>query len=59
MGEGEGGGGQDEDLLGPPLLRPLPPRGGEISGRLCLINYGFISKSTLRLPSLKARVAQG
>jgi len=43
MGEGEGGGGQIEDLLVPPPLHPLPPRGGEIFGRICLINYGFLS----------------
>jgi len=45
MGEGEGGGGQDEDLLVPPPLHPLPPRGGEIFGRICLINYGLLSNS--------------
>jgi hypothetical protein len=28
MGEGEGGGGQNEDLLVPPPLHPLPPREG-------------------------------
>ncbi len=43
MGEGEGGGGQDEDLLVPPPLHPFPPRGGEIFGRICLINYGLLS----------------
>ena len=32
MGEGEGGGGQNKDLLVPPPLRPLPPKGGEIFG---------------------------
>jgi hypothetical protein len=42
MGEGEGGGGQNEDLLVPPPLHPLPPKGGEISGRICLINYGLL-----------------
>jgi len=30
MGEGAGGGGQDKDLLVPPPLHPLPPKGGEI-----------------------------
>ncbi len=31
MGEGEGGGGQDEGLFWvPPPLHPLPPKGGEI-----------------------------
>jgi hypothetical protein len=44
MGEGEGGGGQDEDPLVPPPPYPLPPRGGEIFGRICLINYGLLSK---------------
>jgi hypothetical protein len=44
MGEGEGGGGQDENPLVPPPLHPLPPRGGEIFGRICLINYGLLSK---------------
>ena len=43
MGEGEGGGGQDEDLLVLPPLHPLPPRGGEIFGRICLIDYGLLS----------------
>ena len=40
MGEGEGGGGQYEDVLVPSPLHPLPPSGGEIFGRTCLINYG-------------------
>jgi len=44
MGEGEGGGGQDGNPLVPPPLHPLPPRGGEIFGRICLINYGLLSK---------------
>ena len=39
MGEGEGGGGQDEDLLGSALpCIPLLRRGGEIFRRICLIN---------------------
>jgi hypothetical protein len=44
MGEGEGGGGQNEDLLVPPPLHPLPPRGGEIFGRICLFNYELLNK---------------
>jgi len=47
MGEGEGGGGQDENPLVAPPLHPLPPRGGEIFGRICLINYGLLSKSQI------------
>jgi len=27
----------------PPPLRPLPPKGGEIFERICLINYGLLS----------------
>ncbi len=48
MGEGDGGGGQGDDLLGPPPLHPLPRRGGEILGRLCLINYGPLSNYLLK-----------
>jgi hypothetical protein len=61
MGEGEGGGGQNEDLLVPPPLHPLPPKGGEISGRICLINYGLLSKSAkVRLRGLpKSFVGNG
>jgi hypothetical protein len=44
MGEGEGGGGQNEDLWVPPPLHPLPPRGGEIFGSICLVNYGHLSE---------------
>ena len=55
MGEGEGGGGQYEDLLVPPPLHPLPPRGGEIFRRTCLINYGLLSNFT-RLQSALDRV---
>jgi len=29
----------------PPPLRPLPPWGGDIFGRICLINYGLIIKT--------------
>ena len=46
MGEGEGGGGQYEDLLVLPPLHLLPPRRGEIFGRTCLINYGLLSNFT-------------
>jgi hypothetical protein len=43
MGEGEGGGGQDESLLGPPS--PSPPAEGRGDFlRLCLFNYGPLSK---------------
>jgi len=68
MGEGEGGGGQDKDPLVPSPLHPLPPRGGEIFGRICLINYGLLSKSKIRrrmenqpirLPGLKPGVCSG
>jgi len=44
MGEGGGGGGQDEDRLVPPPLHPLPLRGEEILGRICLVSYGLLSK---------------
>ena len=43
MGEGEGGGGQDETLWLPPPLYPLPPKGGESFVRTCLNNYGLLS----------------
>ena len=26
----------------PPLLNPLPPRAGEMFGRICLVNYGLL-----------------
>jgi hypothetical protein len=55
MGEGEGGGGQDEDLLVPPPLHPLPPKGGEIFGRICLINYGLLSNSDAVIPPYQVR----
>jgi len=32
MGEGEGGGGQNKDLLVPPPLHPLPPGEGRFLG---------------------------
>ena len=44
MGEGEGGGGQDEDLLGPPSPSSPPTEGrGDFVGP-CLFNYGLLSK---------------
>jgi hypothetical protein len=45
MGEGRGGGGQDENLLDYPFLYPLPPRVGKIFGRMCVINDEVISKN--------------
>jgi len=45
MGEGEGGGGQDEDLLGPPSPSSPPTEGrGDFVG-ICLFNYGLLNKS--------------
>ena len=32
-------------LWSPPPLHPLPPGGGEIFGRICLINYGLLSNT--------------
>jgi len=43
MGEGEGGGEQDEDLLVPPPLHPLPHREGRFFARICLIKYELIN----------------
>jgi len=47
MGEGAGGGGRDKDLLGPPPLHPLPPKGGEIFlGYVFSIScYGLLSNT--------------
>ena len=45
MGEGWGGGGQDENPLVPPPLHPLPPRGGAIFFGSCLFNYGLLNNS--------------
>jgi hypothetical protein len=43
MGEGEGGGGQDRDLLGPPSPSSPPTEGrGDFVG-LCLFKYGLLS----------------
>ena len=39
MGEGEGGGGLNKNLLVPPPYSPLPPRGGEISGGTIIRDY--------------------
>ena len=46
MGEGEGGGGQDEDLLDPPPLLPLQHLGRKFFGKICLINDGLLSKGS-------------
>ena len=57
MGEGEGGGGQGEDLLGPPSPSFPPAEGRGDSVGLCLFNYGLLSKSKkssfLLAPNLK------
>ncbi len=47
MGEGEGGGGQDEDLLGSPSPLSPPTEGRGDFVRLCLFNYGLLSNSNL------------
>ena len=43
-----GGRGWGWTIWGPfgPPLHPLPPRGGGIFGRICLINYGLLSNSS-------------
>jgi hypothetical protein len=44
MGEGEGGGGHDEDLLGPPSSSSPPTKGrGDFVG-ICLLNDGLLSR---------------
>jgi len=48
-GEGEGEGGQDKDLLGPPPLLPLPPRGGESFGGICLISICLLNATSIRI----------
>ncbi len=49
MGEGEGGGGQDEDLLGPPSPSSPPTEGrGDFVG-IYLFNYGFLSNLDVSL----------
>jgi hypothetical protein len=49
MGEGEGGGGQDENLLVPPPLLPLPPKDcvaiGEIEKNVMLNLVQHLTKS--------------
>jgi len=52
MGEGEGGGGQDKDLLGPPSPSSPPTEGGESFGRISLINYGLHIKKISIVDSL-------
>jgi len=43
MGEGEGGGGQNKDQLGPPSPSSPPAEGrGDLVG-ICLFNYGLLS----------------
>jgi len=70
MGEGEGGRRLREPLARrgvdkmktfwvPPPLRPLPPRGGEIFGRICLINYGLLSKRLWSVQSFETFLYNG
>ncbi len=47
MGEGEGGGGQYEDLLGPPSPSSPPTEGRGDLVELCLFNYGLLSNASL------------
>jgi len=49
MGEGAGGGGQDKDLLVPPPLHPLPPKGGEI-----FLDYVFSIMDSLVIAAMPA-----
>jgi hypothetical protein len=55
MGEGEGGGGQDEDLLIPPPF--IFCHRGEISGGICLINYGLLIKCVFSDDASESTVA--
>jgi hypothetical protein len=52
MGEGEGGGGQNETLLGSPSPSSPPTVGRGDFLELCLFNYGLLSKFNLK--SLRA-----
>ena len=46
------GEGWTKSNLVPPPLHPLPPKGGEIFARICLINYGLLSNDQITKENL-------